>query len=155
MILNIPICTLGAVTCPHISVVRGFPGHKARACLVNGRCCHGYSGSSWRSGNPAWAGVGERASPSCSQPGPYWGTRDTSSNKDMVLPVGDLWDWSNLEPQVLGRGSLRLHELTPTPPTQSYHCFLPEVLISLPIHQQPLVAKWYTATLQGSFTSPW
>lgn len=85
----------------------------------------------------------------------YWGTSDTSSNKDMVLPVGDLWDRPNLEPQVPGRSSLRLHELTPTPPTQSYHCFLPEALISLPIHQQPLVAKWYTATLQGSFTSPW
>lgn len=79
----------------------------------------------------------------------------TSSNKDMVLPVGDLWDRPNLEPQVPGRGSLRLPELTPTPPTQSYHCFLPEALISLPIHQQPLVAKWYTATLQGSFTSSW
>lgn len=44
----------------------------------------------------------------------YWGTCDTSSNKDMVLP-GDLWDWPNLEPQVPGRGSLRLHKLDRPP----------------------------------------
>lgn len=114
MILNIPICILGAVTCPHISVVRGFPGHKARACLVNGRCCHGYSASSWRSGNPAWAGVGREQVHRVPNLAQYWGTCDTSSNKDMVLP-GDLWDWPNLEPQVPGRGSLRLHKLDRPP----------------------------------------
>ena len=38
--------------------------------------------------------------PRVSNLAPYWGTYDTSSNKDMVLPVGDLWDRPNLEPQV-------------------------------------------------------
>lgn len=49
-----------------------------------------------------------------------WGTCIASSNEEMMPPVGDPWDRPNLESKVPGRGSLRLHELTPPPQFSLY-----------------------------------